>query len=165
MATMIFHSCHNSVSKKESSANLDIPEFIKKESEKLKLENPLITKTVRNGESSETKELKIANWNKELAHFNAVDLNKSSSTGFEKVTKQDTIIYSTPSSASANKTIVKVVYADNHPIFLQIEKQTENLLFKNKEKLTYSLGKFYAIEKKQSVKGLGTKTYSILGKF
>lgn len=164
MAAFILQGCHTSIPQKEKSSQFDIPRFIKQETNRLQEQNPTVLKSVTIDKSSESKELKIANWDKELAQFSNTDLNKAGSMDFRKETKEDTLIYTSQSSTS-NKVIVKVIPNKETISYLAIYKQTKNLLFENSENLIYTPGKHYSITKKQSVKGLGTNTYSITGKF
>lgn len=164
IATVSCYSCNTAVSSKSSVADFDIPAFFQSEIDKLQTLNPIITKTVSNEKSSESKELKIASWQKELAQFSSVDINATGSIDFTKETKGDTLVYTTPTPAK-NEVTVKVIFENESPSEINIHKKTQNLLFVNEESLNYTVGKSYLIDKKQYVKGMGKNHYAIKGIF
>ncbi len=145
----------------QENNEFNMPEFFQKEADRLQNLNPTVSKIVSNEKSKESKDLKIKNWNKELAQFTIVDINKSGNSDFKRVQKGDTIIYS---SAYKNPVTVKIVLNDGSPSEISIYKKSQNLLFTNEEFLHYSTGLSYTIDKRQQVKGMGKNRYLIQGK-
>jgi len=164
MATIFTYSCHSNVSTLTTTTEFDIPTFIKSEASKLQALDPTITKTVCNSKSTRVKEVKISNWQNELAHFTTVDISKSGSTDFSKEKIGDTLIYSI-SPDSKTKIVAKIIFAADSPIAINIYKKNQNLLFGNEESLIYDRKAGYSISKRQSVKGMGENNYLIKGDF
>ena len=161
---MCLHSCHTTIPTDKEPIAFDIPKFINSEIEILQTLNPTITKTVSNGKSKEVKQLKIANWQKELSQFALIDLNKSGSFNFLKERYGDTLVFKTPPTVD-NTIVIKVIYSHHDtPIQLYISKKTQNLLYVNEEKLHYTVGKAYSIDKRQYVRGIGDNHYLVSGK-
>lgn len=141
----------------------DLPSFFHKEIAALNAAKPKIKKTVQKDSISETKELIIADWNKELTSFLAVDLNKAAYRGaFQKDSTDHTVVY-TFTDSSVDLSSLKIVYVDNIPTQFTIKKSTQNLLYNTSENLEYIKGKSYSIDKLQSVYMLGTQHYKIMG--
>ena len=162
IAVVLISSCNNSISQKEKTTYFDIPKFIQTEANRLQQLNPLVTKTVSNEKSTEIKQLKISNWQKELSQFSNIDVNKSGNIEFIKKRLGDTLIFETPYN-SKNLVSIKVIFKKNIPIALNIYRESKNLLYVNKETLNYSTGKTYSIDKTQHVKGIGKNRYFIKG--
>jgi len=161
IAAVLLYSCNTSLSSQSTTTEFDIPQFFKEEVQKLQTLNPTVTKTVSNDKSSESKEIKISNWEKELAQFSTIDINKSG-TELLKESNRDTLIYSTPND-SKTKITVKVIFNQNLPAEISIYKKTQNLLFVNEETMNYNVGNSYILYKKQYVKGMGNNRYLIKG--
>jgi len=161
IAAVLLYSCNTSLSSQSTTTEFDIPQFFKEEVQKLQTLNPTVTKTVSNDKSSESKEIKISNWEKELAQFSTIDINKSG-TEFLKESNGDTLIYSTPTD-SKTKITVKVIFNQKLPVEISIYKKTQNLLFVNEETMNYNVGNSYILDKKQYVKGMGNNRYLIKG--
>lgn len=158
-ATVLF-SCNTTMSPSEEKTEFDLPKFFQNEAARLQELNPTVTKTVSNQKSKESKDLKITNWEKELAQFTTIDLNKPGNNDFTKVKKDDIVIYN---SGSKNPVTVKIVFKSDTPSEISIYKKSKNLLFTNEEFLHYSMGLTYTIDKRQQVKGMGKNRYLIQG--
>jgi len=156
------NSCNNSIIQKENSTYFNIPNFIQQEAERLQTLDPLVTKTVSNEKSSESKQLKITNWKKELANFANIDVNKTGNDEFVKKRNGDTLTFETPNN-SKNRVSIRIIFDNNIPKQISINKETKNLLFENKETFVYTVGKEYSIDKTQQVKGIGHNRYYIKG--
>lgn len=162
IAVATLSSCNTSISYKSTTTFFDIPTFINTEAARLQKENPLVTKTVSNEKSTETKQLKISNWQKELAQFANIDINKSGSIELVKERRADTLFFNTTPDAK-NRLNITIVLNEEQPVKIRIFKETKNLLFRNMETFDYAVGKYYTIAKIQQVKGMGLNRYSIKG--
>lgn len=141
----------------------DLPSFFQQEIARLDSLQPKIKKTVSEDRVSETKELVIAAWDKELASFLAVDLNKPAYRGtYRKDSIGNTVKY-TVTDPSLDLSLLEIVYTDQIPTTFIIKKSTKNLLYNTSEHLEYVKGKRYTIDKLQSVKMLGYRHYRIEG--
>ena len=145
---------------------IDIPAYFKAEVERLTRENPLIKKTVIKDSLSETKELKIADWENELSSFASIDLNKPAYIG--ALTK-DSASYTVKIKSTDPKidiVEVEITYTkEGDPITFQIQRNIKNSLYETREKLQYTKQEGYSLEKQQSVLILGDKYYHIQGYF
>lgn len=162
MTAVSLYSCQTPIAADQHVDEYDIALFFQHEISKLKEENPTINKTVSNGKSSETKQVKITDWNKELAHFADLNLNKSAN-GFQKTIIGDTTVYSSSSENDKERTIIKLVQKSESPDEITVYKELNNLLFKNQEQLYYKTNSLYEIIKRQKVKGMGENLYHIKG--
>lgn len=166
LAAILLHSCHYSDTNNASQVSeFDIPHFIQNEINELKTKNPTVNKTVIKDGATETQNLKISKWENELSHFANIDLNKNAYNGnFKKDSVNNEVSYAF-SKGETDKLLVKIIYKENKPYSLEIQKENSNLLFSNKEILQYTKGIAYSINKKQHVKGIGDNLYQIIGKF
>lgn len=162
IAVATLSSCNTSISSQRNTTFFEIPNFINTEAARLQTEDPLVIKTVSNKKLTETKKLKISNWQKELAQFANIDINKSGSMALVKERRADTLFFNSAPEAK-NKLNITIVFNEEKPIELRIFKETKNLLFRNTEKFDYVVGKYYIIDKTQHVKGMGLNHFSIKG--
>jgi hypothetical protein len=163
LTAVSIYSCQQPMEKAPLEEEYDLNLFFENEIAKLKEVNPTVKKTVSNGKSNETKEVNITDWQKELAHFTGINLNKMSANGLNKTINGDTVIYSSSLQDSKEKLIVKLIANQEHPSEILIYKEINNLLFNNQEHLHYKADALYEIIKKQKVKGMGENLYHIKG--
>lgn len=164
-AIVFFQSCSSSNSEKQIQGEtfFDIPQYFSKEIERLTNENPLVTKEVHSNAESETKDLHIKDWGNELSPFLNIDLNKEVYQNIiVKDSTHDTVHYSFLDNDVDLKS-VRLIYQEGEIALIEIETKTKNLLYESDEKLHYSKGKKYSIEKVQKVKVLGQNEYKIIG--
>lgn len=160
-----FISCSNSTSnhEKEHSLEFDLPSFFNREVKLLNSAKPIVKKTVEKDGISESKELTIADWERELANFLSVDLNKPAYQGYvKKDSFQNNVMY-TIANSTLDLTSVQIMYKSNKPISFIIKKSSKNLLYQTDEILKYNKGIGYSIDKTQKVKGLNKQHYKISG--
>lgn len=159
-------SCSDKIEQVPSfkEAQINIPAFFNKEIADLKVINPKVSKTVMKDTISETQELQINNWETELASFVAVDINKPAYAGYLKKDSSDFNVTYTATNPTLEIQFVQIKYdASGKPLTFLIEKNIDNLLYRSAEKLIYTTGKNYRLEKKQHVLLLGDKYYQIAG--
>jgi hypothetical protein len=143
----------------------DIKGFFEADSARLTKANPLITKTVTHNKVPETQKVHISNWGTELSLFIQSDINKPAwQNSYDVSTTGDILIYTAKDPAL--KTQKVVVKKENDQLkWIMIINHTKNILYENTEKLSYFPDSLYLIQKKQSVRVLGTDTYRISGLF
>ena len=143
----------------------DIKGYFEADSVRLTIENPLVTKTVTHNKVPETQKVHIANWGTELSLFTQSDINKPAwRNSYDVSTTGDISIYR--AKYPSLKTQEVVVKKENDKLkWIMIINHTKNILYENTEKLSYFPDSLYLIQKKQSVRVLGTDTYRISGLF
>lgn len=162
-ATILSCQTSSSESKNQTVREFDLPSFFQQEVKYLNSSKPKITKTVLKDSVSETKEVIIADWNKELSSFLSVDLNKPAYRGtYIKDSVNNTVTY-TFKDSTIDLSLVTIVYNDQIPTILTIKKSTKNLLYNTEENLKYIRRKSYNVIKDQSVRILGNQHYNIEG--
>lgn len=143
----------------------DIKAYFEADSARLTKENPLITKTITHNKVPETQKVHIANWGTELSLFTRSDINKPAWRNSYRVTTTGELsIYAAKDPALKTQEVV-VKKEDGKLKWIMIINHTKNILYENTEKLSYFPDSLYLIQKKQSVRVLGTDTYRISGLF
>ncbi|WP_164112473.1 MULTISPECIES: hypothetical protein [Sphingobacterium] len=157
--TSASNNAHNS-----NDLEIDIPSFFQNEIALLNSKRPTVTKTVKKDSISETKQLTVSDWQKELANFTSIDINKAAYRGsYHKDSIGNTVTYSFKDSA-LDLSSLKIVYDNGIPSIFTIKKVTKNLLYDTEENLEYIKGKSYSVDKTQVVKALGSHHYQIKGR-
>lgn len=143
----------------------DIPTYFKGEITRLTADNPVVNKTVVKDSLSETKEIKISDWENELSSFVSIDLNKPVYAGILQKDSTANSVKITASDPKVDISLVEIIYgADGEPVLFHIERNVENSLYDTRETLRYEKDKRYSLEKHQSVFILGDKYYHIEGR-
>jgi hypothetical protein len=159
-------ACNDKANKEASSINyFDLKKYFSSEAKRLQTLNPLIKKTVRQNGISETKQLKISNWETELKPFANADINKSAwKNAFKVSTNNQMIRYTNTNDKIPVKELI-VTKKNNVIVSIKAILNTSNLLYTSTDTLTYEADKHYEIKKTQRIKLLKAKTYQISGKF
>ncbi|RZA01359.1 MAG: hypothetical protein EOP47_11020 [Sphingobacteriaceae bacterium] len=142
----------------------DLKAYFKADAARLSRIKKTTLKTVTHNGATETKEVKIDNWERELSLFSEANINKPAWRDSYKIQTTPTIVIYTAKDDDlktreiiVNKTADKVKY-------IVIYNYTKNILYYTKEKLTYWPDSLYKIEKTQQVRLLGLNKYVITGK-
>ncbi len=163
-----FHSC-NATNDKDNPLHqryTNLPEYFNNEITRLTSLNPEILKTVVKDSISESKNIFLEDWGRELSSFTSIDLNKPAYQGlFQKDSSDYTVNY-TSKDPKIDIQHVKIVYnEDGTPRSVLIKRKIKNTLYETDEVLLYEGTKGYRIEKKQHIFVLGDKFYLIKGAF
>lgn len=161
---LAINSCKNdSHSATDTNKFFDIKGFFKADSARLSKLNPLVNKTVVHNGITETKKVHIPNWGTELSLFSESDINKPAwKASYDVQTTDDFLIYkANDPSLKTQKIIIKK--QNNRLKWIMIVNHTKNILYESYEKLSYFPDSLYLIQKKQSVRVLGTDIYKISG--
>jgi hypothetical protein len=161
---LAINSCKSdSHSATDTSKFFDIKGYFKADSARLSKLNPLVDKTVVHNGITETKKVHIANWGTELSLFSESDINKPAwKASYNVQTTDDFLIYKAkdPSLRTQRITIKR---EGERLKWIMIVNHTKNILYESYEKLSYFPDSLYLIQKKQSVRVLGTDIYKISG--
>lgn len=166
MAALVF-ACSEQTAQVEhfASKQLDIPAFFTTEIARLSAEKPEVIKTVKKDSIVETKDIKIDNWENELASFLTVDINKPAYAGYLKKDSVDRRVTYHSTNPKLDLKLVEITYNDKgQPITFRIDRNIDNLLYDTEETLHYQKDVGYQLEKRQHVLLLGDKYYHISGK-
>lgn len=141
-----------------------IHDFFRKEVDSLQRANPTVSKSVGKGNEQETKEVHIKNWENEMGAFLSVDLSKPAYEGMYSVDSSDNSIIYTALSPDVDISLLHIGFnAQGQIDSIEIVKSTSNILYQNKEKLTYKRGVSYTLTKNQDILLLGANVYHIIG--
>jgi hypothetical protein len=146
-----------------TKAFFDIKGYFEADSARLTKERPLVTKTVTHNHIPETQKVYISDWGTELSLFTQSDINRPAwRDSYDVRNSENLAIYTAKDpKLKTQKVIVKM---ENGKLkWIMIINHTKNVLFENTEKLSYFPDSLYLIQKKQSVRVLGTDTYRISG--
>lgn len=146
----------------------DLKGYFEKESIRLSNAAPIITKTVRVNDSSETKTTRIADWDKELEIFKDADINKNAWKGLFKITNLNSDQQYTTDNEKIPVKEVTVFYKNaqlNDIKGLRIIVKNTNLLYHSSDTLIYYPDSIYQVKKTQNILFLSNKRYQISGKF
>jgi hypothetical protein len=147
----------------DTKAFFDIKGYFQADSARLTKENPLVTKTVTHNQIPETQKVHISDWGTELSLFIQSDINRPAWRNSYNVSNTENITVYTAKDP-ALKTQRVVVKTENGKLkYIMIFNHTKNILYENTEKLSYIPDSLYLIQKRQSVRVLGTDTYRISG--
>ncbi|QJD94808.1 hypothetical protein HH214_02400 [Mucilaginibacter robiniae] len=159
------YACKPDVKSTEGSVKyFELKKFIKADSARLTRAQVIVTKTVQHNNSvSETKQLRIVNWGRELEPFSASDLNKPAwRQSYTIQQAADSIIYTAKYSELITHRMV--IYKQDKTVKkIIISNYTKNLLYQTTEQLVYFPDSLYLIDKLQQVKFLGSNRYQIKG--
>lgn len=164
---LAFLSCNR---KQEQQANtsllyFDIKGYFEKEASRLKKTNPTIIKQVSIGGTSETKTIKINDWNNEFSIFEDADINKASWRGSFKLKKTSQSELYTSSNKKIKVKSVLIRKEQNAIKKIEIIISIKNILYTSADTLSYYPDSLYEIKKQQKIKLLKLKQYQVSGKF
>jgi hypothetical protein len=163
---LAINSCKSdSHSATDTNKFFDIKGYFKTESARLTKLNPLVDKTVVHNNTTETQKVHISNWDTELSSFAESDINKPAwKASYNVQTTDDYLIYKAKDTSLKTQRIV--IKRDHNKVkwILIVNHLPKNILYENKEKLSYFPDSLYLIEKKLMVRVLGINRYKISGR-
>lgn len=164
---LLFGACAPEGSKKQPSALLyfDLKGYISKEASRLKQLNPRISKTVMVNETAEEKNLKIADWTRELSAFSDADINKLAWQGlFKRHKERGAEVYVSDDDKVPVKSL-RINYAAGKIAAVHLLISNANSLYTSNDTLSYYPDSLYQVRKTQHIILLKEKSYRITGKF
>ncbi|MET3115278.1 hypothetical protein AAKU52_003025 [Pedobacter sp. CG_S7] len=163
---LLFMGCGNTEQQqKVPQKYFDLKDYFLQEATRLNKTNPIVLKTVALNNASESKQLPIEDWNKELANFSDADINKSAWQGFFSVVKNDQKeVYTSDNDKVAVKELT-VIHKNSKISGIKILLKTSNYLYQSTDTLSYFPDSLYEIRKTQKIRLLNAKKYNIKGVF
>lgn len=152
-------------SQKKVHTYFDLKGFFEKERARLSQSNPLILKTVMVNDSAESKQIRIADWKKELSAFSDADMNRAAWKGLFQVRKTASGVSYTADSKKVPVKEVLVMQRNGKLYGLQILIRNANTLYTSSDTLSYYPDSLYEVKKSQNIRLLSEKKYQITGKF
>ncbi len=144
----------------------DIRGFFTSEASRLSASKPMVAKMITDDSTSEKKNIRIANWQNELALFSASDINKPSWRDSYGVTQEANITTYTALEEGLRTRLISIKKnTSGKTVLIRIHNKTSNLLYSSEESLEYFPDSLYRIEKYQDIKLLGAHRYVIEAKF
>jgi hypothetical protein len=147
----------------DTKAFFDIKGYFEADSARLTKENPLVEKTVTHNGTAETQKAHISDWGTELSLFIQSDINRPAWRNSYEVSTTDNITRYKAKDPSLKTQAVLLKTENGKLKWIMIANHTKNMLYENTEKLSYFADSLYLIQKKQTVRILGTDTYRITG--
>lgn len=147
----------------------NLKDYFHKEAQILSIQRPRILKQVSRNESHEKKEIRIEDWERELALFLESDINKVAwRYSYDEINhyndNQDTLKYVSKDTSLRTQEIV-IIRKDSVIKEIAIKNKVENYLYTSREELYYYPDSLYKIQKNQQVIVLGSNNYQISGRF
>jgi hypothetical protein len=158
-------SCNSQKEEFQEAFHYPIKSYFNSEVLKLKEKNSTVLKTITHNDVSESKELKIEDWEKEFALFLESDINKTSwKNGYTKDSTSNKITYKAIEEGLRTK-FIEIDLIDHKPVKFKITNSVKNYLYSSQENLEYIPDSIYTIQKTQKTVILGENKYKIEGKF
>lgn len=150
---------------KNAHTYFNLKGYIEQESSRLSSSNPTVHKTVMVNNSSESKEIKIQDWKKELSAFSDADMNRAAWKGLFQVKKfGEQEVYTSDHKKVPVKKVV-ITRRNGQLYGLQLFIRNSNTLYTSADTLSYYPDSLYEVKKTQNIRLLSTKNYHITGKF
>jgi hypothetical protein len=150
---------------KQQASYFDLKGYFSTTAQQLQKRNPTVDKSVAKNELTETKKLKMENWNQELALFMEADINKPAwKDSYTKDSSATKITYISKDPDLKTQKI-EIYFEKGLPVKFSIHTSVTNLLYDTEEHLEFYSDSAYLINKHQKVVLLGENNYLIKGKF
>ncbi|MGN6179743.1 MAG: hypothetical protein ACTHMI_11150 [Mucilaginibacter sp.] len=141
----------------------DIKGFFTNEAQDLQKVKPPVLKTIVHNGVTETKKVSIENWGQELESFVGGDINRPAwKNSYTTSTGDGITLYKAIEPELTVREIIIKKDADKIK-WIIIYTKTQNILYRNIEKLSYYPDSLYRIEKRQHVRLMGNNNYNITG--
>ena len=163
---LVFYGCNPAAKNQGDALNyFDLKGYFEKEAARLTKNNPVFTKTVTVNDDAESKKIRIADWTKELSIFSDADINRNAWKGLFKTTNTgDQEIYTSDHEKVPVKE-VRITKRNGEVYHIRILVKNTNILYNSADTLSYYPDSLYQVKKKQHIKLLAEKKYTITGKF
>ena len=168
-ALLLLLGCQTSSTQETNPQYWDLPNYCLEQASLLQKESWTWEKSVRVGKNHETKEFKTVDWEKELALFLEVDLNKTAYAGRVKVTDAEgkSVFQITEPDLPIRKVEIRWA-APAVPAQIDISWLSQNTLYQTNRVLraVFEEGKlvYYRIQTNQKITGLAAESVLVEGK-
>jgi len=140
--------------------------YFAEQSRRLTQAEVMIVKTVDVNGNTETKTLKITNWESELAAFMDSDINKAAwRNSYAVDSSEHTIVYTSLEPNLRTKQIKLKRSESGEVKEIYINNEISNLLYTSQEYLRFYPDSLYEIIRDQTVRIMGKNRYQIRGQF
>lgn len=163
---LVLLGCNPTEKSQKNALNyFDLKSYFDKEALRLNKSNPLLSKTVEVNQQTETKEIHITDWAKEFSVFSAADINRNAWKGLfnAKHTDQQYLYTSDHEKVPVKEVLVIKKNGQVHGIRILVN--YNNILYTSADTLSYYPDSLYEVKKKQQIRLLSEKNYTITGKF
>jgi hypothetical protein len=148
---------------KEKSKYFDIRGFFMADTARLNKLNLQVLKTVTHNGASESKNVHIDNWGRELDLFIGSDINKPAWKDSYKVIDEGGLLVYRAKYPELTVREILIKQDKGKVKWILIFNKTKNILYQSTEKLSYYPDSLYLIEKDQKVRLMGNNHYRIEG--
>lgn len=142
----------------------DLKAYFKADAARLNSSKKTVLKTITHNGTTESKEVNITDWERELSLFSESDINKPAWRDSYSIQTSPTMVIYTATDDDLKTREIIVNKTGDKVKYIVIYNYTKNILYYTKEKLTYMPDSIYKIEKTQQVRLLGLNKYVITGK-
>jgi hypothetical protein len=146
-----------------SLSYFDIKGYFSAEASRLNGENKRILKTVVHNSTTESKEVKITDWARELDLFIGSDINRPAWKDSYKVISSGDILFYKAKYPELKMREMVIKKEKLKVRWVLIFNRTKNVLYQTSEKLSYFPDSLYLIEKTQKIRLMGSNDYMIKG--
>lgn len=155
--------CRPDIKETGKAAYFDIAGYFRSQTVALAKQNLFVNKTAVHNGQSQTRKVKIGNWEGEFEQFINSDINKPAWQQSYVITQGNglTIYKANNPGLKTQKIILK--QQDGKLMWIYIYNHNKNLLFESYEDLAYYPDSVYVIKKWQHVKLMGVNKYEIRG--
>lgn len=162
---LIFYGCNPAVKNQNGALDyFDIKGYFEKEALRLNKSNPSLLKTVEVNGAAETKKIHIPDWKKELSIFSDSEINRTAWKGLFSTNKTDAQeLYQSDNKKVPVKEVL-ILKKDGRISGIRILVKNSNMLYSSTDTLSYYPDSLYRINKKQHIKLMAEKRYSITGR-
>lgn len=162
---LVFYGCNPAAKNQRDTLNyFDLKGYFKKEAIRLTKIKPAFTKIVTVNDASESKMVRIADWTKELSVFSAADINRNAWKGLFNTTNTGDLEIYTSSDEKVPVKEVRITNRNGKVYQIRILIKNTNILYSSSDTLSYYPDSLYQIKKKQHIKLLAEKEYTVTGK-
>lgn len=169
----LLFSCQEKITINTTATDFfDIPAYFKTEALRLsKIADLKVSKTIKLDGKTESKQLVIDNWAKELALFAKIQIHSPTQrekyqvdSSFAADTQIKTVRYSSDDKKAVAKS-VSIDFLGEKPLRIEITTTAENEVYKATQQLIYEPEKGYRIEKEQQVTLHQKHDYAVIVNF
>lgn len=138
--------------------------YFKQEAAKLQQRSPTIAKTASKDGTIESHDIRITDWETELALFIDSDINKADwKNSYSIDSTESSLVYTRLDPELRTERIMVEKHVDGVVKHIGITNQVKNMLYQTTEQLDYYPDSLYRITKQQRVRIIGESNYVITG--
>ncbi|MGK6353216.1 hypothetical protein [Parapedobacter sp. DT-150] len=149
---------------RQTAPYFSLENYFRQEAERLDRQAPQIHKTVSKNGEAESRDIRIDDWQKELALFSDADINKPAWQGsYQRDSTHSTLTYTRIDPALRTERIIVEKHTDGTVKHIHVTNRVDNMLYNTLEELDYYPDSLYRISKQQQVRIIGKTDYTVIG--